>query len=154
MLTIQITPMDIPIGKYLLLIVIFISASLAGQEFTPVVSQFTKKDYNASNQNWAVGQSKNGIMCFGNNQGLVEFDGSLWQTHHIAENKNSQVIQKKIVPDDELNKVPVYFAHTYRVSHFKSDLYWFIRDVTATLTQVKTGTIKALDVVQQALFLN
>jgi len=26
-------------------------------------------------------------MYFGNNQGLLEFDGSIWQTHHIAGNK-------------------------------------------------------------------
>jgi len=73
--------------KYLLLSLICISAFTAGQEFTPVVSQFTKKDYNASNQNWSVGQGKDGIMYFGNNQGLLEYDGSLWQTHHIAGNK-------------------------------------------------------------------
>ena len=57
------------------------------QEFTPIVNQFTKKDYNASNQNWAVGQGSDGIMYFGNNQGLLEFDGSLWQIHQIAGNK-------------------------------------------------------------------
>ena len=73
--------------KYLLISLIFISAFTAGQEFTPVVSQFTKKDYNASNQNWSIGQGNDGIMYFGNNQGLLEYDGSLWQTHHIAGNK-------------------------------------------------------------------
>ena len=79
--------MSISPGKYLLLTLILISAFVDGQEFTPIVSQFTKKDYNASNQNWSVGQDKEGVMYFGNNQGLLEFDGSLWQIHHITGNK-------------------------------------------------------------------
>jgi DNA-binding CsgD family transcriptional regulator len=73
--------------KCFLLTLIFISALSFGQEFTPIVTQFTKKDYNASNQNWAIGQDKDGIMYFGNNQGLLEFDGSQWQNHKIPGNK-------------------------------------------------------------------
>jgi len=73
--------------KNLLSICFFISVVCMAQEFTPIVNQFTKKDYNASNQNWAVGQGSDGIMYFGNNQGLLEFDGSLWQIHQIAGNK-------------------------------------------------------------------
>jgi ligand-binding sensor domain-containing protein len=79
--------MNVLSGKYLLLTLIFISVSSIGQEFTPIVTQFTKKDYNASNQNWSIGQGRNGIMYFGNNQGLLEFDGSLWQTHKMPGNK-------------------------------------------------------------------
>lgn len=73
--------------KYLLFILIFISVSAIAQEFTPIVTQFTKKDYNASNQNWSVGQAANGMLYFGNNQGLLEFDGSLWKTYKIPGNK-------------------------------------------------------------------
>ena len=73
--------------KYLLLTLIFISVSAIAQEFTPIVTQFTKKDYNASNQNWSVGQAANGMLYFGNNQGLLEFDGSLWKTYKMPGNK-------------------------------------------------------------------
>ena len=73
--------------KFLLLIFVFIFGLAEAQEFTPVVIQFSKKDYNASNQNWSVGQDKNGILYFGNNQGLLEFDGSLWKTYKIPGNK-------------------------------------------------------------------
>lgn len=89
--------MSISPGKYLLLILIFISVFINGQEFTPVVSQFTKKDYNASNQNWSVGQDKEGVMYFGNNQGMLEFDGSLWQIHHITGNK---IVRSLLVSKD------------------------------------------------------
>ena len=73
--------------KYLLFLLIFNSYFSFGQEFTPIVSQFSKKDYNASNQNWAVGQRADGVLYFGNNDGLLEFDGSLWQTYSIPGNK-------------------------------------------------------------------
>jgi len=79
--------MNVLAKKNLLLLLLLIPIFCCAQEFTPIVSQFTKNDYHASNQNWAVGQGKDGIMYFGNNQGLLEFDGSLWQTHHISGNK-------------------------------------------------------------------
>ncbi len=60
---------------------------VAAQEFTPIVRQFAKNEYNASNQNWSVVQDKDGIMYFGNNQGVLEFDGSQWQMHQIPGNK-------------------------------------------------------------------
>ncbi len=57
------------------------------QEFTPVVNQFSKADYNAANQNWAVGQSADGVMYFGNNQGLLQFDGINWELYKMPQNK-------------------------------------------------------------------
>jgi len=84
---IEITHMNISSRKYLLLNLIFITVLSLGQEFTPIVTQFTKKDYNASNQNWAVAQGRDGIMYFGNNQGVLEFDGSQWQTHLVPGNQ-------------------------------------------------------------------
>jgi len=79
--------MNIFSKKYIFLSLLFITISLRGQEFTPIVTQFTRNDYNASNQNWAVGQDKEGILYFGNNRGLLQFDGSLWETHKMPENK-------------------------------------------------------------------
>lgn len=73
--------------KYLLCSLLLISFFLYSQEFTPIVTQFTKKDYNASNQNWAVSQGNDGIMYFGNNLGLLQFDGSMWEIHKMPENK-------------------------------------------------------------------
>jgi len=73
--------------KTLLFLFLSISSGFYGQEFTPIVTQFAKKDYSASNQNWSVGQGKEGFMYFGNNQGLLQFDGSQWETHKMPENK-------------------------------------------------------------------
>lgn len=60
---------------------------LHAQEFTPVVTNFSKNDYRASNQNWSIGQTSDGIMYFGNNQGLLQFDGSSWEIHRMPQNK-------------------------------------------------------------------
>lgn len=79
--------MNLPIKRIFLSLILFFPGFLICQEFTPVVSQFTKKDYNASNQNWSVGEDSSGIMYFGNNQGLLQFDGTMWETHKMPENK-------------------------------------------------------------------
>ena len=79
--------MNLTLRHYLLISVLAGYALVAAQEFTPIVRQFTKNDYNASNQNWSVEQDKDGVMYFGNNQGVMEFDGSLWQMHQIPGNK-------------------------------------------------------------------
>ncbi|HEY5499513.1 MAG TPA: hypothetical protein VIK20_03900, partial [Bacteroidales bacterium] len=73
--------------KHLLILLLLLSFDLFGQGFTPIVTQFTKKDYNASNQNWSISQGNDGIMYFGNNQGLLQFDGSRWETYNMPEKK-------------------------------------------------------------------
>ena len=46
----------------------------------PPITNYSKQDYHAETQNWSIAQDKRGIMYFGNNQGLLEFDGSSWRT--------------------------------------------------------------------------
>lgn len=45
----------------------------------PGVVNYARSEYNAGTQNWAITQSKNGLIYFGNNKGLLEYDGSTWQ---------------------------------------------------------------------------
>jgi len=71
----------------LLVVILVCFCQLNAQDFTPVVTNFSKNDYHASNQNWAVGQSDDGIMYFGNNQGLLQYDGSSWELHRMPQNK-------------------------------------------------------------------
>lgn len=51
--------------------------------FSPIVRNYTVSDYGAGAQNWAVVQDKRGVMYFGNNKGLLEFDGSNWTLHEL-----------------------------------------------------------------------
>ena len=45
------------------------------------IKNFSKIDYNADNQNWAVASDKEGTMYFANNRGLLEFDGISWKLY-------------------------------------------------------------------------
>ncbi len=54
---------------------------LTAQDTTPVdieVFNFDRLDYNAGTQNWAAIQDSSGVLYFGNNKGLLEFDGTNW----------------------------------------------------------------------------
>ncbi|SEK41087.1 triple tyrosine motif-containing protein [Parapedobacter koreensis] len=50
---------------------------------SPLVQQYTKSEYKAGNQNWAVATGKNGIMYVANADGLLVFDGQYWTVHHL-----------------------------------------------------------------------
>ncbi|MEA4935181.1 MAG: triple tyrosine motif-containing protein [Paludibacter sp.] len=70
-----------------ILILFCLSLVVVAQDFTPIVKQFGKQDYGASNQNWSVAQDSRGLMYFANNQGLLQFDGNLWELFRMPQNK-------------------------------------------------------------------
>ncbi len=45
----------------------------------PYIINYSRDDYKASTQNWAVVQDKRGVMYFGNTRGVLEFDGQNWK---------------------------------------------------------------------------
>jgi len=45
----------------------------------PYVKNYTVEEYKGSSQVWTAIQGKNGIIYFGNNDGILQFDGSNWQ---------------------------------------------------------------------------
>jgi signal transduction histidine kinase len=49
----------------------------------PAIRNYSPKDYEADIQNWAIAQDKNGVMYFGNNLGLLEYDGVNWKLDKI-----------------------------------------------------------------------
>lgn len=62
--------------------------SLAGGIFVHAegylpVRNFFRDDYAAGTQNWVAVQDSLGRMFFGNNQGLLTFDGARWRTHYL-----------------------------------------------------------------------
>src|SRR5690606_32951481 len=46
---------------------------------TPRVIHYTKEDYNADSQFWSMCEDDEGILYFGNNDGILIFDGERWQ---------------------------------------------------------------------------
>lgn len=50
----------------------------------PPVLNFSKKDFRAGTQIWDIAQDSRGVMWFGNNEGLLEFDGRHWRLHPLG----------------------------------------------------------------------
>lgn len=53
---------------------------VVAQELSPIV-KYNSATYNAGNQNWMVSQDSKRFMFFANNEGLLEFNGSVWTLH-------------------------------------------------------------------------
>jgi len=49
----------------------------------PNVRNYTKNIYQSGNQNWSVTKDEEGIMYFGNSDGLLSFDGRDWQQYSL-----------------------------------------------------------------------
>jgi ligand-binding sensor domain-containing protein/DNA-binding CsgD family transcriptional regulator len=47
----------------------------------PYIQNYPKSVYGSGNQNWSVAQDKNGIMYYGNAEGLLVYDGRYWQQY-------------------------------------------------------------------------
>ncbi len=63
-----------------LLLLLFLSLS-ANSKWQYSITNYSKKEYRAGNQNWQITQHPNGWMYFANNKGLLEFDGVYWNSY-------------------------------------------------------------------------
>lgn len=52
------------------------------------IYNFSPKEYSASAQNWAITQDERGVMYFGNNWGILEYDGVNWRQIKISNESN------------------------------------------------------------------
>lgn len=68
--------------KYLVLTITFLSSVYAYSN-KPHIINIYKEGYNAANKNWSIGQDERGGMYFGNDIGLLEFDGVEWGLYRI-----------------------------------------------------------------------
>lgn len=64
---------------------------------TPPVLNFSKKNFRAGTQIWDIAQDKNGVMWFGNNDGLLEFDGMHWRLYPLS---NGTIVRSVQVGND------------------------------------------------------
>lgn len=49
----------------------------------PFTFNYSKTQYGASTQNWSITQNNKDFLYFGNNDGLLEFDGQHWKTYPL-----------------------------------------------------------------------
>ena len=52
-------------------------------EGIPSIKNFHRDEYRAGNQNWAIAQDEFGVMYFGNNNGILIYNGVKWQLTHV-----------------------------------------------------------------------
>lgn len=52
----------------------------------PFITNHTREQYNAETQNWCITQDEKGIMYFGNNNGLLTYNGSSWNMYPLPNN--------------------------------------------------------------------
>lgn len=71
-------------SKQIFLLIVFITIALiARSQYTeigkPFIDNFSPKDYKHENQNFSIAQDTNGMMYFGNLDGVMQFDGQSWR---------------------------------------------------------------------------
>lgn len=66
---------------FLFLSLSIICCSFASQK--PNVINFARDKYHAASKNWSIGQDEKGFMYFGNDIGLLEYDGIEWKCYPI-----------------------------------------------------------------------
>ena len=52
----------------------------------PFIVNHTRESYSASTQNWSMTQNDKGFLYFGNNDGILEYDGRGWRVFHLPNN--------------------------------------------------------------------
>ncbi len=72
--------------KFLFVVLsLFIGYHAAAQDLLgiPQIVNYNNEQYNGGIQNWEVKQDKNGILYFGNNEGLLTFNGRYWNLYRL-----------------------------------------------------------------------
>jgi hypothetical protein len=58
----------------------------------PTIQNFERSEYNAGTQNWCSTQGDNGVMYFGNNNGMLRYDGRFWGLFPVPNGSNVRTI--------------------------------------------------------------
>lgn len=69
--------------KYIFLLFLTFLPFISISANKPHVINLSKNMYRADNKNWSIAQDEKGIMYFGNDIGLLEFDGVEWKLNRI-----------------------------------------------------------------------
>ncbi len=87
--------------------------------FIPPVYNYTTSHYKAGNQNWSIAQDQEGVIYFGNNNGLLSFDGANWNLHKLPNN----LAVKSIFIDFNHNPNRIYVGSFEEFGYFERDRY-------------------------------
>lgn len=85
--------------------------------FIPPVYNYTTDHYNAGNQNWVIAQGSNGVIYFGNDNGMLSYDGVNWELHSLPNNLSV----KSIYIDSNNNYERIYVGSFEEFGYFESN---------------------------------
>jgi|AntAceMinimDraft_17_1070374.scaffolds.fasta_scaffold00729_6 class 3 adenylate cyclase/ligand-binding sensor domain-containing protein len=71
---------------------IFAQVNEQNETGTPLIKNYTTKEYKAYSQNWAVVQDKRGVMYFANGDGVLEYDGVKWRLIALPKNHTAKAL--------------------------------------------------------------
>jgi ligand-binding sensor domain-containing protein/DNA-binding CsgD family transcriptional regulator len=80
----------------------------------PEIINYSKQTYNAGAQNWDIKQGQNGLIYFGNNEGLLSFDGTFWKNYPLP---NHTIVRAIEVSKDQ----KIYVGGQNEVGYFSPD---------------------------------
>jgi DNA-binding CsgD family transcriptional regulator len=97
-------------------LLIFLQATSAIAQIInrPFVINYTKKIYQADNQNWSVTTGWDELVYIGNNQGLLEFDGANWNLYKMP---GQMVVRSVAIGPDSL----IYVGSFEEFGYWKKD---------------------------------
>jgi DNA-binding CsgD family transcriptional regulator len=80
----------------------------------PEIINYSKQAYNAGAQNWDIKQGQNGLIYFGNNEGLLSFDGTFWKTYPLP---NHTIVRAIEISKDQ----KIYVGGQNEVGYYSAD---------------------------------
>lgn len=84
--------------KLLLLFVLLITSHTLAQ-YSPYFENYAVSEYNAGNQNWGITKGEDGKVYVANNNGLLVYDGIIWQLHQLP---NKTTIRSVLAHKDKI----------------------------------------------------
>lgn len=102
--------------RFLFLILLFISLDsfAQGTISKPQIFNYTSSIYKGGLQNWCVAQDSKGVMYFGNNEGLLSFDGRNWRIHPLP---NATVVRSVAIDKNDR----IYVGGQDELGYFEGD---------------------------------
>ena len=85
----------------------------------PEIINYTKQAYDAGTQNWDIRQGRNGVLYFGNNEGLLSFDGTFWKLYPLP---NRTILRSIEISKDQ----KIYTGGQSEFGYFAADKNGFL----------------------------
>lgn len=99
----------------LTIILILLAIIFSAKAQNPTLRNLSNDDYNAGTQNWDIDMTDDGLIIFGNNAGMMLFDGDLWSVYEMP----NYTIVRSVLFDREKNLI--FAGATNEFGYFQID---------------------------------